>query len=110
VQEINGDPEAALTSLLTSDRLRCRFDATNLNLSRLYRKLAKTAKTAQQAEMYTRNARDRFIAYTAFAFRGRPAPPEVSKELAEIEAECSTMASPPGSAKTNPAESKSSQQ
>lgn len=107
-QEVKGDPDAALASLLTSDRLRPRFDATNLNLSRLYRKLAKTARTPQQQETYIRAARKRFVEYIALAFHGRPAPPEVSKELADIEAECSTLALPSDNVKLKPAERKSS--
>ena len=107
-QEVKGDPDAALASLLTSDRLRPRFDATNLNLSRLYRKLAKTARTPQQQETYIRAARKRFVEYIALAFRGHPAPPEVRKELADIEAECSTLALPSDNVKLKPAERKSS--
>ena len=110
VQEAKGDPDAALASLLTSDRLHFRFDATNLNLSRLYRKLAKAAQTPQQQETYTRAARERFVEYIALAFRGRPAPPEVSKELADIEAECLMLALPVDNEKTKPAENKSSPQ
>lgn len=102
VQEVKGDPDAALTSLLTADRLRPRFDATNLNLSRLYRKLAKTAQTPQQQETCLRAARERFVEYIALAFRGRPAPPEVRKELADIEAEGSTPALPSDHVKSSP--------
>ena len=43
MQEVKGDPEAALVSLLTADRLHSRFDAINLNLALLYHKLAETA-------------------------------------------------------------------
>ena len=102
IQEVRGDPDAALASLLTSDRLRPRFDATDLNLSRLYRKLAKTARTPQQQETYIRAARERFVEYIALAFRGRPAPPEVRKELADIEAEYSTLALPSDNVKSSP--------
>jgi hypothetical protein len=52
VQEVNGEPEAALESLLTSDRLRPKFDSTNLNLARLYHKLATTASDLKQRETY----------------------------------------------------------
>ena len=103
-QEVKGDPDAALASLLISDQLRPRFDATNLNLSRLYRKLAKTAQTPRQQETYVRAARERFVEYIALAFRGRPAPPEVRKELADLEAECSVPALPPDNVKSKPAE------
>jgi hypothetical protein len=106
-QEAKGDPDAALASLLTSDRLHPRFDATNLNLSRLYRKLAKTAQDPRQRETYARAARKRFIEYIALAFRGRPAPSEVCKELADIEAECSTLALPSDNVKSKSAEEKS---
>ncbi len=107
VQEVKGDPDAALASLLTSDRLHPRCDATNLNLSRLYRKLAKTARTPEQQETYIRAARDRFVEYIALAFRGRPAPPEIRQELANLKAECSTPALPSDNAKSKPAETKS---
>ena len=102
VQEVKGEPEAALASLLTSDHLHTEFDATNLNLSRLYRKLARTAGTPQQQQMYIHAARERFTEYIALAFRGRPAPPEARKELADIEAECSTPALPSDNVKSKP--------
>lgn len=107
VQEVKGEPDAALESLLTSDRLHPRFDATNLNLSRLYRKLAKTARTPQQQEADIRAAHERFVAYITLAFRGRPAPPEVRKELADIESECPAPALPADKEKPKPAEIKS---
>jgi hypothetical protein len=87
VQEVNGEPESALTSLLTADRLRPGFDAINLNMARLYRKLAGTTQDPRQKEMYTRAARDRFAEYVALAFRGRPAPQKILQEMADIEAE-----------------------
>ncbi len=95
VQEVNGQAEAALASLLTSDRLHPKFDSTNLNLARLYRKLAKTAADPEQKETYARDARDRFAEYIALAFRGRPAPPEIQQEMADIEAESSALSQPP---------------
>ncbi len=52
MQEVNGEPEAALASLLTSDRLHPDFDATNLNMARVYRKLAEAAADPQQRETY----------------------------------------------------------
>jgi hypothetical protein len=79
-------------------------------LSRLYRKLAKTARTPQQQGAYIRAARERFKEYIALAFRGRPAPPEVRKELSDIEVECSTLALPSDSVKTKAVENKSSPQ
>jgi hypothetical protein len=106
VQEVNGDPEAALASLLTSDRLRRRSDATNLNLALVYHKLAGTARDPQQRETYARAARDRYLEYIALAYRGRPAPPEIRQELANLEAECSTPALPSDNAKSKLAEEK----
>ena len=102
IQEVKGDPDAALASLLTSDRLHPGFAATNLNLAQLYRKLAKTAKTPQQKEAYIRAARDRYAEYIKLAFRARPAPPEVRQEMAAIDAEFSSTKQPTvsGPAKT----------
>jgi hypothetical protein len=102
VQEVKGDPDAALASLLTSDRLHPGFGATDLNLAQLYRKLAKTAKTPQQKEKYIRAARDRYAEYIKLAFRGRPAPPEVRQEMAAIDVELSAIKQPTagGPAKT----------
>jgi len=87
VQEVNGEPEAALTSLLTSDQLHPKFDSTNLNLARLYRKLSKTATDPKQRETYARAAQDRFAEYIALAFRDRTASPEVQKEFEDIKAD-----------------------
>jgi hypothetical protein len=89
VQEVKGEPEAALASLLTADRLHPRFDSTNLNLARLYHKLAGTTTDPKQRETYARAARDRFTEYIALDYCGRPAPPDVQKELADLEAGCS---------------------
>jgi hypothetical protein len=88
VQEVNGEPEAALTSLLTADRLHPKFDSTDLNLSRLYHKLATATADPKQRELYLIAARDRFVQYISLVYRGRTPPPEVQKELAEREAEC----------------------
>ena len=101
VQEVNGEPEAALASLLTADRLHPKFDSTNLNLARLYRKLAKAATDPKLKETYARAAQDRFAEYVAIAFRNRPAPPEVQKEFADIKAEYSAL-SQPASADSKP--------
>ena len=87
VQEVQGEPEAALASLLTSDRLRPQFDSTQLNLALLYHRLAGTAADANQKELYARAARDRYAEYLSLAYRGRAAPPETQKQLAEFEAE-----------------------
>jgi hypothetical protein len=94
VQEVKGEPEAALKSLLTSDHLHPKFDSTNLNLSRLYHKLAGTAADPRQRETYAIAARDRFAEYIALVYRGRAATPEDQKELAELKAECSAAANP----------------
>ena len=87
VQEVKGEPEAALESLLTSDRLHPKFDSTNLNLAHLYHKLSKNATDPKQRETYARAAQDRFAEYIALAFRGRPAPPEMQKEFDDIKAD-----------------------
>ena len=89
VQEVKGEPEAALESLLTADGLHPKFDSTDLNLSRLYHKLAGTAADPKQREAYAIAARDRFAEYIALVYRGRAAKPEDQKELAELEVECS---------------------
>jgi hypothetical protein len=106
VQEVKGEQEAALTSLLTSDRLHPGFDSTNLNLARLYHKLAGTAADPRQRETYARAARDRFAAYIALAYRSRPAPPEMQKELADLEAGCSVANQPAHKADKKPSPSK----
>jgi hypothetical protein len=93
VQEVKGEPEAALESLLTADRLHPKFDSTQLNLSRLYHKLAGTAGDPKQRETYAIAARDRFAEYLALVYRGRAATLEDQKELAELETECSAASS-----------------
>ena len=92
VQQVTGQPQAALQSLLMSDNLRPQFDATNLNLARLYRQLAGAAQTSQQQKIYLQDAKDRYAQYVTIEFRGRPVPLEVQKELSDIQAEC---ANPP---------------
>jgi hypothetical protein len=87
VQEVGGEPEAALASLLTSDSLHPNFDSTSLNLARLYRKLSKATADPRQRAVYARDAQDRFAEYIALAFRGRPAPPDVQKEFEDIKAD-----------------------
>ena len=94
IAEVKGDFDAALASLLQSDRLHPNFDATNLNLSRLYRKLAGTAPDFSRRENYLHAARDRFAAYLKLVYRDRPPPPEMRAEMAAIEAECSALAKP----------------
>jgi hypothetical protein len=88
VQEVNGEPDAALASLLIADRLHPKFDSTNLNLSRLYRKLAGMATNPQQKKTYLFAARDRFATYLKLVYRDRPPSPEASAEMDSLEAEC----------------------
>jgi hypothetical protein len=95
IQEVKGEPEPALASLLTSDQLRPKFDSTNLNLARLYRKLANASVDPKQREIYARNAQDRFAEYIAIEFRGRPAPPDALKEFEEIKNESSAASHSP---------------
>jgi hypothetical protein len=94
VQEIKGEPEAALTSLLTSDRLHPKFDSTNLNLAFLYHKLAGTTADPKQKMACARAAMDRYTEYIALTYRERAAPPEVRKTLADFEAGCSVTNQP----------------
>jgi len=94
IEEVNGDPDAALASLLMADRLHPGFDSTNLNLSRLYRRLAATTKDAQQRAIYLQAAHDRLATYIALVFRGRSPPPEVRQEMADLETACSALAQP----------------
>ena len=85
VQEVTGEPRDALDSLLISDRLKPGFDATNLNLARLYHKLALAETDPVQRKTFSSAARERFRQYITLAYRGRPAPPEVGEELAAME-------------------------
>jgi hypothetical protein len=85
--ELAGKNEAAVESLVTSDRLRPKFDFTKLNLARLYRTLAKAAAEPVKKKEHALAAKERFAEYVALAFRGRPAPPAVQREQAEINAE-----------------------
>jgi hypothetical protein len=87
VQEVNGEPEAALASLLTADQLHPRFDAINLNLALLYRKLAGGARDPRQRETCARAALDRYAEYIALVYRGRTPPHDVRQTLADVEAE-----------------------
>jgi hypothetical protein len=95
VLEVKGDANGALNSLLMSDRLHPGFAPTNLNLSLLYRKLAATAQNRPQEMDYLNDARERFRLYIGLTYRGRPAPPDVQKQLADIEAECAAPPAPP---------------
>ena len=87
-QEIRGEPEAALASLLTADRLRPQFDSTQLNLALLYHRLAGAATDAKQQQACACAARDRYAEYLSLVFRGRGVPPASQKQLADFAAEC----------------------
>lgn len=87
IQEVSGELDAALASLLTADQLRPRVDSINLNLAYLYKKLA-AAKDPAQRDTYTRNARDRYALYVELTYRGRPAPQHIQQELAKFNAAC----------------------
>jgi protein O-mannosyl-transferase len=95
IEEVRGEPEAALASLLIADQLHPQFDSTNLNLSRLYRKLAEATRDSSQRQNYIVAARDRFAAYLQLVYRGRTPPPEVRSEMAGLEAACAGLTEPP---------------
>ena len=87
-QEVRGEPEAALTSLLIADQLRPKFDSTLLNLALLYHKLAGLTAEAHQHANYAAAARDRYAQYIAIVYQGRPIPPEIQRQLADFAADC----------------------
>lgn len=91
MEEVNSQPEAALASLLIADQLHPRFDSTNLNLSRLYHKLAGSASSHEQKDSYRRAARDRFATYLELVYRDRQPPLAEQAELAALEAECAAV-------------------
>jgi hypothetical protein len=91
IEEVRGEPESALASLLIADQLHPNFDSTNLNLSRLYHELAGISKIAGQREIYLHAARDRFAEYIKLAYHDRPPPSDVRVEMAGLEAECSAL-------------------
>jgi hypothetical protein len=95
VQEVNGELEAALASLLTADQLHPKFDSTQLNLALLYHKLAVTTNDLKRKELFLLAARDRYVEFIALTYRGRPAPPEVQKQLAEFESDCAATKTVP---------------
>ena len=94
-QEVKGDENGALASLLMSDHIHPGFAPTNLNLSLLYQKLAASAKNPQQKKEYLEDAKERFVLYMTLTYRGRPAPPDVQKQLTDIEAECASLSGSP---------------
>ena len=82
VQRVRGLPdEEALESLLISDRLRPAFDATQLNLARLYRKMMEETQDPGLRVRYAGHALARFREYLRITFRGRPPTPEAQQEL-----------------------------
>lgn len=86
-----GKPEAALQSLLMSDRLRPRVDATSLSLSRIYDQLAKTTKDPQQRAADLTAARDRFVEYIALEYQDGQPPYVVRAELASLRKQCADL-------------------
>ncbi|HEY1788249.1 MAG TPA: hypothetical protein VGJ73_08850 [Verrucomicrobiae bacterium] len=87
-EEVKGDENGALESLLISDHLHPGFAPTNQNLSLLYLKLAATAQNTRQEIEFLNDARERLTLYIGLTYRGRPAPPDARKQLADIDAEC----------------------
>ena len=106
VQEVNDEPEAALSSLLTADRLRPGFDAINLNLARLYRELAGGLPRFPAAANVSARCARPVRQNISVEFPGRPAPPEFRKEMADIEAEYSAVTNSSSDKETKPAEKK----
>jgi hypothetical protein len=99
VEQVSGEPEKALASLLISDQLHPHFDSTNLNLASLYYLLAGTTTDPQKRQAYALAARDRLQQYINLEFRGRPAPPEVQAQFAEYNAACGSTNTPPNPAR-----------
>ncbi len=91
IEEVAGKPEAALASLLMADRLRPGFDSTNLNLSRLYRKLANAATDPEQRAADLNAARDRFAEYIKIDFGKRPVSADIQQEMADLDAACAAL-------------------
>ncbi len=94
VEEVQGNLEAALASLLMADRLSPGSDSTNLNLSRLYRKLADVATDPAQRAVDLRAARDRYAAYMKIAYGRRSTPAPVRQEMADLDAACAALPAP----------------
>jgi hypothetical protein len=106
VHEVSGEFDIALDTLLLSDKLRPGFEATELNLAHLYRKLAGSVSDPSKQSAYSRGARDRFAAYMAAAYRGRTPPPVVRQEFASIESEFIALSSSEANPQISPAISK----
>ncbi len=96
VQEIRGEPAAALASLLTADSLHPKFDSINLNLALLYHQLAGITADPSQRASYALAARDRYAEYIKLVYQGRATPLAIQKKMAEFEAECSAPNQPAG--------------
>jgi hypothetical protein len=94
VQEINSNLSAALASLLTSNQLNPGFDATYLNLARVYCKLAHTAQDSLQRKTYSVAARDHLGDYIQRAFTNLPVPAELRQEFEDMKAECLSFPRP----------------
>jgi len=94
VEEVQGNLDAALASLLMADRLSPGSDATNLNLSHLYRKLAGVATDPDQRAVDLRAARDRYAAYIKIAYGRRSTPADVRQEMADLDAACAALPAP----------------
>jgi hypothetical protein len=99
VQEVKGDQQGALESLLTADRLHPRFDSVNLNLAQLYRKLAETTHDAHQQQTFAHDALTRYEEYIDLEFRGRPVSPDIQKEVESLKSEYPYLSGPTNNAK-----------
>lgn len=95
LQEVEDKPLNALDSLLIADQLKPNFDATNLNLARLYRRLAEDAQESNQKRTYFEKSKERYQKYIELEFHGRPAPPDINKELQQLQDESSNLNLPP---------------
>jgi len=91
IEDVTGQPNAALNSLLISDKLRPKFDSTQYNLSQVYQELAQSTADDQRRETYYQAARDRFAEYVELSFHGRTPPADVSQEMSALETKCSTL-------------------
>ncbi len=87
IEEIRGEPETAVETLLLADRTRPRFEATNRNLAYLYARLASETKNRKKRAEYTRASWERFNEFQRLAFRGRPLPPEALREKEALRAQ-----------------------
>jgi hypothetical protein len=79
VQEVQGEPEAAIESLLTSARLNGSFRATHYNLAMLYRDLALASDGDPTRRAYAQQAVQSLEAY----LRHTATPEEITAMLGE---------------------------